>query len=292
MNLKTALVLGRVSNLPTVWTNTLAGIVLSGAEFSPARALPILLSMSLFYVGGMYLNDAFDAEVDARERSERPIPQGLVKRQTVFVCGFAMLAAGIAILVPVGLSGATGWWPSLAGLALAAAIVLYDLHHKANPLSPVIMGICRMLVYVVAALCFVVPPPAAVWFGAVALLCYLIGLTYTAKQETIGRVENAWPLIFLAVPVVGGAWAGLALDATGPSVILFWLAFAGWLGFCLWLVGRRAPGDIPRAVGSLIAGIALLDALLIAIMGDVPIAAIAVLGFLLTLAFQRFIAGT
>lgn len=292
MNLKTALVLGRVSNLPTVWTNTLAGIVLSGAEVSTARTLPILLAMSLFYVGGMYLNDAFDAEVDARERAERPIPQGLVDRQTVLVCGFAMLAAAIAILGPVGLSGTTGWWPALAGAALAAAIVLYDLYHKANPLSPVIMGICRMLVYVAAALCFVVPPPAAVWLGAVALLCYLIGLTYTAKQETIGRVENAWPLIFLAVPVVGGAWAGLALDAAGPPVIMLWLAFAGWLGFCLRLVGRRARGDIPRAVGSMIAGIALLDALLIAIMGDVPTAGIAVLGFFLTLAFQHFIPGT
>ena len=42
----------------------------------------------------------------------------------------------------------------------------------------------------------------------------------------------------------------------------------------------------------MIAGIALLDALLIAVMGDVPTAAIAVLGFLLTLAFQRVIAGT
>ncbi len=292
MNLKTALLVGRVSNLPTVWTNTLAGIVLSGAEVSPVRTLPILLSMSLFYVGGMYLNDAFDAEVDARERSERPIPQGLVERQTVFVCGFAMLAAAIALLVPVGLSGATGWWPALAGVALAAAIVLYDLYHKANPLSPVIMGICRVLVYVAAALCFVVPPPAAVWLGAVALLCYLIGLTYTAKQETIGRVENAWPLVFLAVPLIGGAWAGLALGAAGLPVIMLWLAFAGWLGYCLWLVGRRGPGDIPRAVGSMIAGIALLDALLIAIMGDALTAAVAVLGFLLTLAFQRFIPGT
>jgi 4-hydroxybenzoate polyprenyltransferase len=292
MKLKTALTLGRVSNLPTVWTNTLAGIVLAGFDVSSTRTVPILLSMSLFYVGGMYLNDAFDAEIDARERSERPIPAGLVDRRTVFVCGFGMLAVAILILIWIGLGGPTGLWPAIAGIALAAVIILYDWYHKANPLSPLIMGACRMLVYIAAALCFITPPSAAVWLGALALLCYLIGLTYTAKQENIGRVENAWPLIFLAVPVVGGLWASLALGSVGPSVITAWLAFTGWLGFCLWLVKRRGPGDIPRAVGGMIAGIALLDALLIAIVGDASTAGIAVLAFLLTLALQRFIPGT
>ena len=34
------------------------------------------------------------------------------------------------------------------------------------------------------------------------LLCYLIGLTYVAKQETLGEVRNLWPLLFLGVPLV------------------------------------------------------------------------------------------
>ena len=36
VNLPAALELGRVSNLPTVWTNVLAGIVLSGGGGRPA----------------------------------------------------------------------------------------------------------------------------------------------------------------------------------------------------------------------------------------------------------------
>ena len=43
---------------------------------------------------------------------------------------------------------------------------------------------------------------------------------------------------------------------------------------------------------SLIAGISLLDALLIAGAGDAARAAWAVLGFALTLAFQRWVPGT
>ena len=73
MTLSVALRLGRVSNLPTVWTNALAGLVLAGQAGWDPRIPPLLLALSLFYVAGMYLNDAFDREIDARERPERPI---------------------------------------------------------------------------------------------------------------------------------------------------------------------------------------------------------------------------
>ena len=52
MNLRTALRLGRVSNLPTVWTNTLAGAVLAGAGSFGAEFALLLLAFSLFYTGG------------------------------------------------------------------------------------------------------------------------------------------------------------------------------------------------------------------------------------------------
>ena len=287
MTLHDALALGRVSNLPTVWTNVLAGIVLAGA-MPDARAGWVILSLTLFYVGGMYLNDAFDAEVDARERPERPIPSGRVGRGTVSLAGAAMLVAGIAVLHLAGDRAGTGLWAGLAGVALAAAILFYDWHHKANPLSPVVMGVCRMLVYLCAASAFVAPPPAPVLVGALVLLCYLIGLTYVAKQENLGEVRNLWPLAFLAVPVVYG------VAAAGVSAAS-WIAlavFVGWMAFALYLVRRRGPGDIPRAVVSLIAGICLLDAVLLAGAGAPAQAALAGGGFVLTLVLQRFVAGT
>ena len=93
-SMRTYLVLGRVSNLPTVWTNVLAGTVLSMAVpgLSNGQLLTLLVAMSLFYLGGMYLNDAFDAEIDAAERSDRPIPTGKIGEGQVWALGFAMLA--------------------------------------------------------------------------------------------------------------------------------------------------------------------------------------------------------
>ena len=48
MNLAVALRLGRVSNLPTVWTNALAGIVLAGGHGADRRTLPLIVAFSLF----------------------------------------------------------------------------------------------------------------------------------------------------------------------------------------------------------------------------------------------------
>jgi len=95
VRLHTALRLGRVSNLPTVWTNALAGALLAGAALGAELALAVL-AFSLFYTGGMFLNDAFDAPWDARERPERPIPSGAAGAREVFLWGFGMLAAAIA----------------------------------------------------------------------------------------------------------------------------------------------------------------------------------------------------
>ena len=290
MKLRTALRLGRVSNLPTVWTNTLTGAVLAGATGFGAGFVMMLLAFTLFYTGGMFLNDAFDAEFDAVHRPERPIPSGEVSAAGVFRIGFGLMAVSIVLLgwVGFGFAPRTGVWPALAGAALAATITLYDWNHKKTPLSPVVMGLCRVLVLLGAGLCFSVDLPAALWIAAGVLLCYLIGLTYVAKQENLGRVENLWPLIFLAAPVAYGAW----MATRQPVVGAFWLIFCAWMVIALWLLRRRAKGDIPRAVVSLIAGISLLDAMLIAASGSITLAGLAVLGFGVTLFFQRYISGT
>ncbi|MBX2823609.1 MAG: UbiA family prenyltransferase [Gammaproteobacteria bacterium] len=290
-----ALKLGRVSNLPTVWTNTLAATVLAAG--TPGMLFWWLaLAMSLFYIGGMYLNDAFDARIDAVERPERPIPSGEVSRNTVFIAGFAMLLVGELILLwcGTGHSGLARWMPGAAGLMLCVMIVLYNAHHKQNPLSPVLMGACRFLVYLCAGLALSVPLPLLVWVGALLLFCYLIGLTYVAKQENLGQVKNLWPLVFLVAPLLFVLLRGFAAAEPGldGSVLLLWLVLLGWIVFAVTLVVRRKPGSIPRAVVSLIAGISLVDALMIAVAGQPILAGAAVLGFGLTLVFQRYIPGT
>ena len=150
------------------------------------------------------------------------------------------------------------------------------------------MGLCRMLVYVAAACAVVADPPARVFTFGLLLLSYLIGLTYVARQEHLGQVASLWPLLFLLLPLL---WTAPAA-ADGALVVVLWWLLLGWILYALWFLKRRRPGDVPRAVGALLAGICLWDALVVAVVGQ-PQMALPLLGcFALTLVLQRFVAPT
>ena len=145
--------LGRVSNLPTVWTNARRRRARRRGRRARAAWPSSRLAISLFYVGGMFLNDAFDREIDARERPERPIPSGRVSAGTVFALGFGLLAGGVLAVAAAAVGPTRGGLGAVAsGVLLAGVIVVYDAWHKENPLSPLVMGLCRVLVYLTAAL--------------------------------------------------------------------------------------------------------------------------------------------
>ena len=286
-----ALRLGRVSNLPTVWSNVLAGSVLAGGEPWRPATLVVMLAVSLLYVGGMYLNDAFDRDIDALERPTRPIPAGLVAANTVFAAGFGLLLAGITMVMAAAVMTvpASAWRPVLASVALAAAIVFYDWNHKDNALSPFFMGLCRVLAYLTAGYAAVSEPAGALFWAALVALCYLIGLTYIAKQEAHDRIGNLWPLIFLAAPVV---YALVAVEVAPIAVALLAAALIAWILRSLSYLRRRGQGDVPRAVVGLIAGISLVDALFLASAGALLAAGAAILCLIATLLTQRWVSGT
>lgn len=289
MTLRTAFRLGRVSNLPTVLSNVFTGAVLSGvASPSPLTLAAWFAVMALFYVGGMYLNDAFDHRWDAAHRPERPIPAGDVRAGTVYAAGFGMLAAGAAFTfwLAGGLPDLSRSLPALgAAVGLGAAIVAYDVFHKQNPLSPVLMGVCRVLVYASVLLGLGGSWSAEATLASLALLGYLTGLTYVARQETLREVKNLWPLVLLAAPAVVG-WPE-ALDVQALCLVLW----AAWVLNALRRVVRTENRDIGGAVARLIAGISLVDAILVAPHDTrLAVACVATVG--LTRLFHRFIAGT
>lgn len=205
--------LGRVSNLPTVWANALAAFCLSGETQSPGAVVVGMALMSGFYVAGMILNDAFDAAYDAEHRPLRPIPRGVISRRLALGVGLAMLTTSIAGVGGLAYCLGQGTLVATAlAIALASVIVAYDVYHKQNPLSPVVMGACRALVYVTVAWAVSSELSAAVLTASWLQWVYVIGLTYAAKQEDLGRPGSFWPVLFvLAAPgIVAARLTGLA----------------------------------------------------------------------------------
>ena len=213
--------LGRVSNLPTVWTNTITGALLAGGSLQSGEVPALLVAFTLFYTGGMFLNDAYDSDIDRVQRPDRPIPAGLITAENVFAMGYGMVLLGISIVIGVGRG--KGWEPALSAVALAAAIVVYNTHHKGNPYGPWIMALCRGLIYVTTATAVIGHISAVVMAGAAVLFGYVAGLTYFAKRThasagTVARLIAGISLLDAVLMAGRGAFGG-----AGIAVVAFFL---------------------------------------------------------------------
>jgi hypothetical protein len=281
--LRTLLILGRVSNLPTVWSNCLAGWWLGGA--GNLEKLPFLLAGTMFlYIGGMFLNDAFDVEFDRQHRTERPIPSGAIMPGAVWRWGLGWLALGVLSLLWLGkLTGGLG-------LALSLCIVLYDAIHKRVSFGPMLMGMCRFFVYVIAASAACNGVTGWPMWCGLALGLYVIGVSYQARAESTQGALRYWPVLLLGAPIV------LALIMNTQSfrqaALLLSIVFGLWVIICLRYSVWSAERDLGRTVSGLLAGIVFVDWL--AVGPDAPrtlsVALIAL--FVMALGLQRFVPAT
>ncbi len=223
------LLLSRISNLPTVWSNVLAGTVAAHGAFEWRRVAAVSIAVSILYTAGMFLNDAFDYAFDAARRPERPLPAGDVAQPEVFGIGFALLVVGNLWLV-LAESVATGLW----ALALTAAILYYNWRHKRDPLGPLVMGACRGLVYCVAGVAAAATLTPSLATAAVLVTLYVVGLTLVAKKAG----PSAGWLIPLLIAGISLLDAGVILANGGGTRSLVAAA-----GFVLTLLFQRVvPG--------------------------------------------------
>lgn len=284
------LTLGRVSNLPTIWTNVWAGAVLAQAKAPLWALLCTMLALSASYVGGMFLNDAFDRDNDARLRPERPIPSGRISARAVFTLGFALLGLGaLGVVLLAAVSGAALLPAGAIALSLFGCIVAYDVHHKQNILAPWLMGLCRALVYLSAAAALGGNVGAPLLVGALSLALYVVGLTFVARSELKPALESTAALALVFAPIVACIW--LLSHHDGPNA--FWLSLAVWL---MWLLYCLRPmlrdGRVMHAVIHLIAGISLLDAAHTGAFAGTSSLTVGALGTAATLLLQRVARGT
>lgn len=273
--------LGRISNLPTVWSNCLAAWYLNGG--GPWLNFAVLGSGATFlYVGGMFLNDAFDVDFDREHRPNRPIPAGKISARDVWWIGGELVLFGWLLLFLLG--GIVGW----LGLGLVLAIVIYDVLHKSMAMAPLLMATCRFLLYLVAGAAAGWPLSLSVGWHALGLGLYVVGLSFLARKETLpGRVNFSAGWFLLAPFVVIGL-------LPAPRNLLSWLAvaaLAAWLIRTIRAWQKSPKPEIGRVVSGLLAGIVLVDG---AALPHPDLGLLATFGalFLLALLMQRKIPAT
>ena len=188
----------RIANLPTAISNVVAGAVLARYLYSYNTTritdwLTVITPVScLLYVGGMILNDAFDAESDAIDQPSRPIPSGAISRRRAFHVGFGCLLAAILLsFIATFKAPFGGLQPFVLALVLSVVIVTYNGPLKRTWLSPLLMGACRTLnILLGASYCMIAFTSSQSKFINYPLLTYafliglfVIGITLLAKGE-------------------------------------------------------------------------------------------------------------
>ena len=281
--------LARISNLPTAWTNVTAAWLIAGGALLDARLGWLLLAGSLLYTGGMIMNDAADVEFDREHRKERPIPSGQVSLRSAWVVSIVMLLTGATI------AAVTGANPKFTAF-LVGGIVLYDLCHKQWAGSVIIMGACRVLLYLMAASAVAPFDAAGLMLAlpfAVALGCYIVGISLAARLE-LQKGSLPVPMLMLAFALLytPAIVCAMRFSTVGGSPLLVVVlgVFALLVAYATHTL-RKGGAAIGSAVGWLLAGIVIVDALAVAHV-SAPLA----LGFValtpLLRLWQRWVAAT
>jgi len=270
---KMLLASARIANLPSVVSNVWLGVALGmslGWQWvpgaSPWLAAALLVSAGcLLYVSGNFLNDWHDRHWDAQHRPERALPQGAFGPP--FYLGLAIACGSVAL----ALAGCVGTGSALVALTIVLCIVSYTGWHKRIPASILLVGMCRALL----PLLFFIEWPlscakpdvsnalaqtrmevAVIAPHALAILCYVTGLSWIARSEALAPTAAAtrWQAHCLLV-VAGLLMVSGYLPNSSRYGLLGLLPFGAWLTLC-----STRFGSSPQAqVSALLAGLPLLD---------------------------------
>lgn len=137
----------------------------------------LLLSTIGLYGGGVVFNDYFDADLDAIERPERPIPRGDATRQGASYLGAALLAIGVTAAFAV--NGTSG----KIAVVIAVLVLAYNSIAKHSAIfGPIVMGLCRggNLLLGMSVIPAVL---GGYWFVGIIPLIYIQGITLISRGE-------------------------------------------------------------------------------------------------------------
>jgi len=287
----------RLLRLPTVFTalsNVLCGYFIAHSpqltELPHHSGLWLLLAASSgLYLGGMVLNDFFDALLDAKERPERPIPSGRISRKAAGISGFCLLVGGIVAAAVVSLQSLC------TALMIAACVLSYNARFKTTVSGPCFMAACRLLNLLLGASTLAVSAPnaAPVFTAASGLFVFILGVTWFSRSEA-GSVNRRGLAAGLALVLLGllvdgylvyRYAAGLAmLRGSGMGLLLLGLNLSMRAAAA---ISTERPQLIQQTVGLMLLSLIFRDAMLVfAVTGNAQLA-LTVIGLLIPASLLR-----
>ncbi|MBO0936159.1 UbiA-like protein EboC [Fibrella sp. HMF5335] len=280
--MKSYLQLMRPANLLTAAADVLAGAALAplaglASPFGTGQPVWLLVLSTIgLYGGGVVLNDVFDAELDAVERPERPIPGGRVSLGQASALGVGLLALGVALAFFYGQT--SGW----LALLVAGLAVFYDRFGKHQSLfGPVNMGLCRGVNLLLGVSAAGADAVGQLWWLGIVPVIYIAAITMISRDEVHGGKQRTLYFAGFLYLLVIACQLWMASRAQTLLITL------GFVFLHLVLIGRplltavQNPigPNIGKAVKAGVLSLIVMDAAWVSVSGNWPLA----LGVLLLL---------
>ncbi|WP_373399881.1 UbiA-like protein EboC [Algoriphagus halophilus] len=223
--------LTRPANVVTAIADIMAGFAIAGmgvylTSFSNESGHLIdlawlVLSTIGLYAGGVAFNDVFDADLDAVERPERPIPSGRASIRSAATMAFLLLVVGVLAASMVSMTSA------IIAFAVAFCAVLYDYWGKHQQFfGPINMGLCRTGNLLLGVS---VVPELVSEYGFIGLipLVFVAAITMISRGEVHGKNRKAlFGGLLMYITIVAGilllaySFGGKLIEVI-PFVVLF-----------------------------------------------------------------------
>ncbi len=268
--------LTRPANLVTAVADVMAGMAIAGYFLIPFAVVAPVLWLSLatlgLYGGGVVFNDVFDAELDAVERPERPIPSGAVPKNMATALGAILLVIGMGAAFAVNVTA------GLLAVAISVASLVYDRFGKHHAvLGPLNMGLCRGLNLLLGV--SIIPEQVVPWWWVgLVPIAYIAAITMISRGEVHGGSPVILRLASLLYAIVIGCIMAIAqwrrqLGTAFPFLLIF-----GYFIFPpLWRAAREPVGrNIGMAVKAGVLSLIVMDAAWVAAFSSFPLAMLVV----------------
>ncbi len=253
----------RPANIVTSIADVWAGIAIAGyfnnSFFTLHQWGPVLLitlSTIGLYAGGIVFNDVFDAELDAVERPERPIPSGLIPKTEAITLGIFWLTIGVLSAMVLNFTS------GLLAVSIGLCALVYNKWGKHQVfVGPINMGLCRGLNLLLGISII----PFAVgqwWFLAFVPIIYIAAITMISRGEVYGgRKQTLYFAAFLYFVVI----VSISLFAFSNKNGLWAMAFVIVFGLMINTPLQRAMANpigpnIGKAVKAGVLALIVMDA--------------------------------
>ncbi|HEX8608063.1 MAG TPA: UbiA-like protein EboC [Pedobacter sp.] len=246
---------------------------LNGANWPWLPVILLCISTIGLYSGGIIMNDVFDAQLDAVERPERPIPSGLISKNAATIFG------GICFFIGIFTAGLLGRNAQYLSVAIMICCLVYNRFLKHSAIfGPINMGVCRGL-NLLLGVCIIPEQVERYWYLAIVPIIYIAAITMISRGEVHGGSKKT---LYFAAGLYALVIASVLYFAAGnhqiPLTVLFLLPFAFMIMAPLVKAMKDPIGpNIGKAVKAGVIALILLNAAWAVAFGVWPLAIIIVI---------------